>query len=195
MEFLEHEKELRRLQLLKEVSIADAKEKAFKRLLHEEQTLSQGYMRPEFSEERHTKVNPSFQADRRLHKYSNINTNNSGIHDEHVHVPSHEQHIARPFEYHDHNKSEIALHSGPHVDARPLTLGAKQSTHTGEPIMNTLKQLVEVQTRQAELSAWLTKQNITNHLPVKEPPTFNGDVFDYPSFTAAFESIISVLMY
>ena len=48
-----------------------------------------------------------------------------------------------------------------------------------------------MQTRQAELSALLTKQNITNHLPVKEPPTFHGDVFDYPSFTTAFYSIIS----
>ena len=57
--------------------------------------------------------------------------------------------------------------------------------------MSTLKQLVEVLTRQAQLSALLTKQNITNHLPVKEPLTFTGDVFDYPSFTTAFDSIIS----
>ena len=42
MEFLEHEKELRRLKLLKEVSIADAEEKAFKRVTEEGQT----YMRP-----------------------------------------------------------------------------------------------------------------------------------------------------
>ena len=42
IEFLEHDKELRRLQLLKEVSIADAEEKAFKRLLDEEQTSNKG---------------------------------------------------------------------------------------------------------------------------------------------------------
>ena len=59
-----------------------------------------------------------------------------------------------------------------------------------EPIMNTLKQLVEVRTKQAELSALLTKQNITNHLPVKELPIINGNVFDYSSFTTAFDSII-----
>ena len=53
MEFLEHEKELRRLQLLKEVSIADAEERAFKRVIDEEQT----YMRPEYWEEKYTKVN------------------------------------------------------------------------------------------------------------------------------------------
>ena len=34
------------------------------------------------------------------------------------------------------NKSDkIALHSGPPVDARPLTLNAKQSTHTEKPII------------------------------------------------------------
>ena len=41
IEFLEHDKELCRLQLLKEVSIADAEEKAFKRLLDEEQTSNE----------------------------------------------------------------------------------------------------------------------------------------------------------
>ena len=56
--------------------------------------------------------------------------------------------------------------------------------------MNTLQQLVQVQTRQAELSALLTKQHVTNHLPVKEPPTFSGNVFDYAAFITAFDSII-----
>jgi hypothetical protein len=47
-----------------------------------------------------------------------------------------------------------------------------------------------VQTRQAELSALLTKQHVSNHLPVNEPPTFSGNVFDYPAFITAFDSII-----
>ena len=55
-------------------------------------------MRSKFSEEKYTKVNTNFQADRRFHERSNINTNNPGNHDEHVQFPSHEQHIARPFE-------------------------------------------------------------------------------------------------
>ena len=88
------------------------------------------------------------------------------IHDEHVQFPLHEQHVTRPFEYQTQSESETALHSGPPIDARPLTLDPKQLTYTGEPITTTLKQLVEVQTLQAELSALLTKQNITNHLPV-----------------------------
>ena len=75
--------------------------------------------------------------------------------------------------------------------ARPSILDPKPSTpETAEPIITTLRQLAEVQTRQAELSALLTKQHVTNHLPVKEPPTFNGNVFDYPAFITAFDSII-----
>jgi hypothetical protein len=31
---------------------------------------------------------------------------------------------------------------------------------------------------------------VTNHLPVKEPPTFSRNVFDYPAFITAFDSII-----
>ena len=31
----------------------------------------------------------------------------------------------------------------------------------------------------------------TFHLPVKEPPTFSGDSFEYPAFVTAFDSIIA----
>ena len=78
----------------------------------------------------------------------------------------------------------------PYRYTQPSTFGFAPSTQATEPIMNTLQQLVQVQTRQAELSALLTKQRITNHLPVKEPPTFSGNVFDYPAFITAFDSII-----
>ena len=37
----------------------------------------------------------------------------------------------------------------------------------------------------------LVKQNQLNNLPVKEPPVFSGDPFDYPAFITAFDSIIS----
>ena len=79
----------------------------------------------------------------------------------------------------------------PPVHIQQSTFDTKSSsTQPTEPIMNTLQQLVQVQTRQAELSALLTKQHVTNHLPVKEPPTFSGNVFDYPAFITAFDSII-----
>jgi SMC interacting uncharacterized protein involved in chromosome segregation len=42
IDFLEHEGELRRLQLLKEASIADAEERAFKRIIDEDQISNNG---------------------------------------------------------------------------------------------------------------------------------------------------------
>ena len=78
----------------------------------------------------------------------------------------------------------------PYGYTRPSTFGFAPSTQATEPIMNSLQQLVQVQTRQDELSALLTKQHVTNHLPVKEPPTFSGNVFDYPAFITAFDAII-----
>ena len=87
-------------------------------------------------------------------------------------------------------KEEPKIKTEPHVNSQPQTYDTMLSTQATKPIINTLQQLAEVQTRQAELSALLTKQHVTNHLPVKEPPTFGGDAFDYPAFTTAFDSII-----
>ena len=64
IKFLEHDKELRRLQLLKEVSIADAEEKAFKRLLDEEQTSNKGELHrfPVSIEDENAKMNPKLSV-------------------------------------------------------------------------------------------------------------------------------------
>ena len=55
----------------------------------------------------------------------------------------------------------------------------------------TFRELLSLQEKHTELSSMLVKQNQLNHLPVKEPPVFRGDPFDYPAFTTAFDSIIS----
>ena len=55
----------------------------------------------------------------------------------------------------------------------------------------TLKELETLQEKQTELSSMLIKQHKTSHLPAKEPPVFTGDVFDYPAFITAFDSVIS----
>ena len=184
IEFLEHDKELRRLQLLKEVSIADAEEKAFKRLLDEEQTSNKGELHrfPVSIEHENAKMNPSFQS-------------NAGVYHDNLNVSFHQQHLAKPVEYKNNYQVQSeparAIQLESQVHTRPSILDPKPSTpETAEPIITTLRQLAEVQTRQAELSALLTKQHVTNHLPVKEPPTFNGNVFDYPAFITAFDSII-----
>ena len=88
IEFLEHDKELCRLQLLKEVSIVDAEEKAFKRLLDEEKTSNKGELHrfPVSIEDENAKMNPSFQF-------------NAGVYHENLNVSFHRQHLAKPVEF------------------------------------------------------------------------------------------------
>ncbi|KAK3712760.1 hypothetical protein QZH41_011076 [Actinostola sp. cb2023] len=54
----------------------------------------------------------------------------------------------------------------------------------------TLRELIKLQERQTELSEMLANQQRISSLPVQEPPTFNGDFFEYPTFVRAFEAII-----
>lgn len=123
---------------MKEASIADAEERAFKRLLDEEQS---GHEMPEFSDEMHVKFDPSFLTDLRPHEIPNIKAGDSSIYKERADAPSHKQHLAKPEYENDYKplRSETAIHLGPPVDTRPLTLDAKHSTQTAEPITNTLK--------------------------------------------------------
>ena len=71
---------------------------------------------------------------------------------------------------------------------------AQTSTQNCEQSSNTnlaLNQLINLQARQTELSSLLINQQKTFHLPVKEPPTFSGDSFEYPAFVTAFDTIIA----
>ena len=52
-------------------------------------------------------------------------------------------------------------------------------------------QLIEIQKNQMELTTVLADQQRFHHLPVKEPPIFNGNPYEYFSFVSAFDSIIS----
>ena len=53
-----------------------------------------------------------------------------------------------------------------------------------------LQELVTLQAKQTELSSLIINQQKITNLPVKEPPVFSGDYFEYPAFVTAFESII-----
>ena len=55
----------------------------------------------------------------------------------------------------------------------------------------TLKAIVSLQEKQTELTSLIIHQQKVNSLPVKEPPIFNGDPFEFPSFVTAFDAIIS----
>ena len=52
------------------------------------------------------------------------------------------------------------------------------------------KEIVSLQAKQAELSSLIINQQKVSNLPVKEPPVFSGDYFEYPAFATAFDSII-----
>ena len=53
-----------------------------------------------------------------------------------------------------------------------------------------LREMIKLQARQTELSFLIAEQQKISSLPVQEPPMFNGNFFDYPSFIRAFETII-----
>ena len=90
-------------------------------------------------------------------------------------------------------KGETNPKSPPFVPkGSPEALRTQTSTQNCEQFSNTnlaLNQLISLQARQTELSSLLINQQKTFHLPVKEPPTFSGDSFEYLAF--AFDSIIA----
>ena len=59
------------------------------------------------------------------------------------------------------------------------------------PFQEPLRQLINLQTEQAELSSLLVEQQKQNILPAKELHVFSGNAFDYSAFMTAFYSIFS----
>lgn len=53
-----------------------------------------------------------------------------------------------------------------------------------------LQEIVCLQAKQAELSSLIINQQKISSLPVKEPPLFARDYFEYPAFVTTFDSII-----
>lgn len=62
---------------------------------------------------------------------------------------------------------------------------------TNEIQETTLRDLVTLQAKQAELSALIVDQQWKSRNPAQEPPLFNANYFDYPVFISAFDAIIS----
>ena len=67
----------------------------------------------------------------------------------------------------------------------PTTIYRESSTQ------ETLRELINLQAKQAELSFLLVEQQKRNGFPAKEPPVFSENTFIYPPFTTAFDLIIS----
>ena len=82
-------------------------------------------------------------------------------------------------------KQEINSANSQPVLPVPTTIYRESSTQ------ETLRELINLQAKQAEISLLLVEQQKRNGLPAKEPPVFSGNAFDYPAFTTTFDSIIS----
>ena len=72
-----------------------------------------------------------------------------------------------------------------------LPVASAERSFKGGCENETLKYLVALQAKQTELSSLLVKQQSATQLPAKEPPTFDGNAFEYPAFATAFDAIIS----
>ncbi|XP_068716887.1 uncharacterized protein [Montipora capricornis] len=73
---------------------------------------------------------------------------------------------------------------GVEKEERPASEG------TTRPQDSTLQQIVNLQVKQAELSAQFVSQQRASTLPSQQPPVFSGNYFDYPTFIAVFEAMI-----
>ena len=87
---------------------------------------------------------------------------------------------------------EITTDVSPFVPSLgPVFEAPQNQPHPSMDIGVALNHLVNLQTKQTELSLLLINQQKAVHLPVKEPPVFSGNSFEYPAFITAFDSIIA----
>ena len=176
-QFLEQEHEMRKLQLLKEISVAEAEENAMKRILNEDND--------DHKTDSHTNRKPPIDTV----KEDDCKDNLSGD----------------KFTYQEKGKQPIMMnpYSLPFLtkldpsQVEPSTsaelqpnIKIRQSEETNSLNESTIKELIKLQERQTELSAAIANQQRINSLPVQEPPVFSGNVMEYPTFIQAFETII-----
>ena len=177
MTFLERDNEIRKMQLTKEIAIAEAEKRAINETLTDERkeiAIKQEPLNPSVSSfipistlhhararettETKPKVTPACAQD---------NTDNSP-----TMVPVQTQ-----------QRENFAI-------KQEINPANSQPINYETPFQEPLK-LINLQTKQAELISLLVEQQKRNILPAKEPPLFSGNAFDYPAFVTAFDSIIS----
>ena len=172
-QFLDQEHEMRRLQLMKEISIAQAEENAMKTILNEESeanTAGRASRKPLID----AAVRDNEIKDKI--KYEDIKTE-----------------ISRQLSEQEDKQinSEHNPNSQPFVPKQMSAIGVSQNQpRPSTDIGIALDHLVSLQAKQTELSSLLVNQQRAAYLPVKEPPVFSGDSFEYPAFVTAFDSII-----
>ena len=157
MDFLDKETEVRRLQLAKEIAIANAEERAINQVLDEENCAhnTDTLPKPVFVKQERT---VSGIEERENAASANVDQKTGFKINP----------LATPFIPKSSPPAEV-------YEAQYLDTNAA-----------TLRELVSIQVKQTELSSLLINQQKTSNLLVNEPPVFAGDPFNYPSFIAAF---------
>lgn len=171
------EHKMRKLQLLKEISMAEAEENVIKNILDEDNGLK--------SADSQTDQNPVIGT------IGEDNCKDNKSSDKLIYQESEKQSI------------KMNPYSPPFVpklepsQTEPLTsaelkpnIKAAQNQKPNSLNESMIKELIKLQDRQTELSTAIAHQQRINSLPVREPPMFSGDVMDYPIFIQAFETII-----
>ena len=165
MDFLEQETEFRKLQIKKEIALANAEEAAVSKFLKEENE--------DFKGETHSAMETT-EEPFSIQKATPVKKGN---------LPS--DPLAPPI------KPVVPAKSEPQVKCE---LSRDESSSPGvktpKPSDSCFRDLLKLQERQTELSAMIANQQRTSLLPAQEPPMFSGDYFDYPIFIRAFETII-----
>ena len=166
MKYLDQETNLRRIQLEREIALADAEEEAIKLVMKEE--VKNGIARKDM------KSDEGFKQSFSKAKFNVGKT-----------VLKHEPSLLRP----------EALPFAPLTT--PIREAASQDNNFAperdDPTTSqeaTLKRIVSLQAKQAELSAQIVNLQKASTLPSQELPVFKGSYFDYPTFIAAFDAMI-----
>ena len=160
MKYVHHETNLRKIQLEREIALADAEEEAIKLVMNEEG--KNGLVRKDANlEER-------FEESLREAKLDVEKTTIK----------------CKPLLWKPETLPFASL-------TPPLREAANQERdEPSTPQDATLKQIVNLQAKQAELSALIVNQQSGSTLPSQEPPVFNGIYFDYPTFNVTFDAMI-----
>ena len=161
MELFDKEREIRRLQLEKEIAIANAEEDAIKKIIDEDKLSIK-----EENKSVRQDIEPGTGAEKFIKNERDFPMDPN--------VP--------PFVPSNLPESPEILRPEPFFSS---------SQYVSPDISATMREIVNLQAKQAELSSMIINQQKTTHLPVKEPPIFSGDPFEYPAFITAFDSIIS----
>ncbi|XP_031554426.1 uncharacterized protein LOC116291397 [Actinia tenebrosa] len=166
IEYLEREKELKRLELEKRLALAKAKENAYKNILDEDNRDEIDKINKDSTQNVKREMNPNIPP----------------------FVLKLKQEIKTEKE---HNAEIIPPIPAANVTKQKLDPNSDHHTYQPQTLDHALGQLINLQAQQAHLSSLLIDQQRTSQLPVKEPPTFAGNSFEYPAFVTAFDNIIS----